>query len=186
MIYITFPKQLTNLIPYLIGRDVFQSYFSSALQTYSFFKSLETWNLELILRKEVRFITTPMQRREHTDTKSGNHAITQFWGNIAGHGKRYHMGLNSKPNLSHSHVIYAVSGLRYGKLGNIDMQTVLQHCCYTSWINLVPRVLSYPPYGARERETLENAGHVSPRIWEITNKRFGEGAGKCESCPYRS
>jgi len=51
--------------------------------------------------------------------------------------------------------------------------------------NLVPRVLSYPPHGARERETLVNAGHVSPRIWEITNKRFGEGAGKCEICPYR-
>ena len=34
-------------------------------------------------------------------------------------------------------------------------------------INLVPRVLSYPPYGARERETLENAGHVPPRNWEI-------------------
>ena len=29
-------------------------------------------------------------------------------------------------------------------------------------INLVPRGLSYPPYGARERETLENAGHVAP------------------------
>ena len=28
--------------------------------------------------------------------------------------------------------------------------------------NLVPRVLSNPPYGARERETLENAGHVAP------------------------
>jgi len=28
--------------------------------------------------------------------------------------------------------------------------------------NLVPRVLSYPPYGARERDTLENAGHVAP------------------------
>ena len=27
----------------------------------------------------------------------------------------------------------------------------------------------------RERETLENAGHVSPRILEITNKRFGGG-----------
>ena len=34
----------------------------------------------------------------------------------------------------------------------------------------------------RERETLENAGHVSPRICSITNKRFGEGAGKCEIC----
>ena len=52
-------------------------------------------------------------------------------------------------------------------------------------INLVPRVLSYPPYGARERETLENAGHVSPRIWAITNKQFGGGAGKCEICLYR-
>ena len=28
--------------------------------------------------------------------------------------------------------------------------------------NLVPRGLSYPPYGARERETLENACHVAP------------------------
>ena len=55
-----------------------------------------------------------------------------------------------------------------------------------AWVNLVPRVLSYPPYGARERETLENAGHVSPRIWEITNKRFGGGAGKCEICLYRA
>ena len=54
------------------------------------------------------------------------------------------------------------------------------------WVNLVPRVLSYPPYGARERETLENAGHVSPRIWEIMSKRFGGGAGKCEICFYRA
>jgi len=52
--------------------------------------------------------------------------------------------------------------------------------------NLVPRVLSYPPHGARERETLVNAGHVSPRIWEITNKRFGGGAGKYEICLYRA
>ena len=29
-------------------------------------------------------------------------------------------------------------------------------------INLILRVLSYPPYGVRERETLENAGHVAP------------------------
>ena len=28
--------------------------------------------------------------------------------------------------------------------------------------NLVPRVLSYPPYEARERQTLENACHVAP------------------------
>ena len=56
---------------------------------------------------------------------------------------------------------------------------------YSNFVNLVPRVLSYPPYGARGRETLENAGHVFPRIWEITNKRFGGGAGKCEICLYR-
>ena len=37
----------------------------------------------------------------------------------------------------------------------------------------------------RERETLENVGHVSPRIWDITNKRFGGGAGKCEISLYR-
>ena len=53
-------------------------------------------------------------------------------------------------------------------------------------LNLVPRVLSYSPDGARDRKTLENAGHVSPRIWEITNKRFGGGAGKCEICLYRA
>ena len=63
------------------------------------------------------------------------------------------------------------------------------HYCYiygTFLHNLVPRVLSYPPCGAREGETLENAGHVSPRIWDITNKRYGEGAGKCEICPYKA
>ena len=32
------------------------------------------------------------------------------------------------------------------------------------------------------RETLVGSGHVSPRIWEITNKRFGGGADKCEIC----
>ena len=44
-------------------------------------------------------------------------------------------------------------------------------------INLVPRVLSYPPYGARERETLENAGHVPPRNWEIY-KQTSWGRGR--------
>ena len=41
------------------------------------------------------------------------------------------------------------------------------NCCFAirdsfSVCNLVPRVLSYPPYEAREGETLENAGHVAP------------------------
>ena len=32
------------------------------------------------------------------------------------------------------------------------------------------------------RETLVGSGHVSPRIWEITNKQLGGGADKCEIC----
>ena len=36
------------------------------------------------------------------------------------------------------------------------------------------------------RETLVGFGHVSPRIWEITNKQFGEGADKCEICLYKA
>ena len=38
----------------------------------------------------------------------------------------------------------------------------LKNSTTCSQFNLVPS-LSYPPPGARERETLENAGHVSPR-----------------------
>ena len=44
--------------------------------------------------------------------------------------------------------------------------------------NLVPRVLSFPFPGARGRETLENAGHVSPIIWEMTKDNIEGGAGK--------
>ena len=45
----------------------------------------------------------------------------------------------------------------------IGISAVIQPAdCMTPWNNLVPRVLSYPPYGAWERETLENAGHVAP------------------------
>ena len=40
--------------------------------------------------------------------------------------------------------------------------------------NLVPGSLSYP---SRDPEW---SGQVSPRIWEITNKRFEGGADKCE------
>ena len=36
------------------------------------------------------------------------------------------------------------------------------------------------------RETLVGSGHVSPRIWEITNKRLGGGADKCEICLYEA
>ena len=36
------------------------------------------------------------------------------------------------------------------------------------------------------RKTLVGSGHVSPRIWEITNNRFGGGADKCEICLCRA
>ena len=36
------------------------------------------------------------------------------------------------------------------------------------------------------RETLVGSGHVSPRIWDITNKQFGGGADKCEICLYKA
>ena len=45
--------------------------------------------------------------------------------------------------------------------------------------NLVPR------FSPARRETL-GSGHVSPRIWEITNKRLGRGADKCEICLYKA
>jgi len=44
--------------------------------------------------------------------------------------------------------------------------------------NLVPRVLSFPSPGARERDTLENTGQMSPRIWEMTKHNVEGGAGK--------
>ena len=54
----------------------------------------------------------------------------------------------------------------------------LQHAKRQS--NLVPRVLSFPSPGAREREreTLGNAGHVSPKIWEMTKHNIEGGSGK--------
>ena len=36
------------------------------------------------------------------------------------------------------------------------------------------------------RETLVGSGHVSRRIWDITNKQFGGGADKCEICLYKA
>ena len=44
--------------------------------------------------------------------------------------------------------------------------------------NLVPRVLYLPSPGARERETLENAGHVSPRTSEMTKHNLEGRTGK--------
>ena len=45
-------------------------------------------------------------------------------------------------------------------------------------LNLVRRVLS------NTSETLENAGHVSPRIWEITKDNMEGGAVKSEVYQY--
>ena len=46
-------------------------------------------------------------------------------------------------------------------------------------VYLQPRSQGLSP---TRRETLVGSGHVSPKIWEITNKRFGGGADKCEIC----
>ena len=40
------------------------------------------------------------------------------------------------------------------------------------------------PRSERERETLENAGHVSPRIWEMTKDNIEGGAVKSGVWPY--
>ena len=45
--------------------------------------------------------------------------------------------------------------------------------------NLVPRFSLLPV-------TLVGSGHVSPRIWEITDKQLGGGADKCEICLYKA
>ena len=50
--------------------------------------------------------------------------------------------------------------------------------------NLVPRVSPLPAPWSERRETLVGSGQVSPRIWEITKKRFGGGAVKCDICLY--
>ena len=49
-----------------------------------------------------------------------------------------------------------------GKASFVNPVNELFSLGYKVQHNLVPRVLSYPPYGARERETLENAGHMTP------------------------
>ena len=36
------------------------------------------------------------------------------------------------------------------------------------------------------RENLVGSGHVSPRIWEIINKRLGGGVDKCEIYLYKA
>ena len=36
------------------------------------------------------------------------------------------------------------------------------------------------------RETVVGSGHVSPRIWEITNKRLGVGEDQYEICLYKA
>ena len=44
--------------------------------------------------------------------------------------------------------------------------------------NLVPKVLSFSSLGARERETLKNAGHVSLKVWQMTKHNIEVGDGK--------
>ena len=60
-----------------------------------------------------------------------------------------------------------------GSQVNVRSSTERRESC-----NLVPRVLSYT------RETLKNAGHVSPRLWEITKDNMEGGAAMSEVCQY--
>ena len=46
--------------------------------------------------------------------------------------------------------------------------------------NLVPRVSPLHTPGSERGETLVGAGHVSPKIWEITNKCLEGGAVECQ------
>ena len=52
---------------------------------------------------------------------------------------------------------------------------------YLHWSQPRSQVLS-----PTRRETLVGSGHVSPRIWEITNELLGGGADKCEVCLYKA
>ena len=47
-------------------------------------------------------------------------------------------------------------------------------------LNLVPRVSPLHAPGSERGETLVGAGHVSPKIWEITNKLLEGGAVECQ------
>ena len=58
---------------------------------------------------------------------------------------------------------------------------------FRNGVNNVVVIMSQPrsqglllpvPESERETETLENAGHMSPRIWEMTKHDIEEGAGK--------
>ena len=91
--------------------------------------------------------------------------------------------------------VYAWLEPKY-KIAAIPQRQTVEWCPITPYVDLdqyQPRsqgsflpALRSERERERERETLENAGHVSLRIWEITNKRFGGGAGECEICLYRA
>jgi len=58
---------------------------------------------------------------------------------------------------------------------------------FRNGVNNVVVIMSQPrsqglllpvPESERETETLENAGHMSPRIWEMTKYNVEGGAGK--------
>ena len=59
---------------------------------------------------------------------------------------------------------------RLGNLNFVLILATLDHTLNWSATNLVPRVSPLHAPGSERGETLVGAGHVSPRIWEITNK----------------
>ena len=64
-----------------------------------------------------------------------------------------------------------------------QIQKALMVCKSSNKLIVQPRSQVLSP---THRETLVGFGHVSPRIWEITNKQFGGGADKCEICLYKA
>ena len=49
-------------------------------------------------------------------------------------------------------------------------------------LNLIGKQPRSQVLSPTRQETLVGSGHLSPRIWVITNKQFGRGADKCEIC----
>ena len=59
---------------------------------------------------------------------------------------------------------------RLGNLNFVSKLATLDHTLKGSATNLVPRVSPLHTPESERGETLVGAGHMSPRIWEITNK----------------
>ena len=67
----------------------------------------------------------------------------------------------------------------------IEVEFSLVQKLAKNWLNGVPMLPLRPvPWSERKKETLENAGHVSPRIWEMTKYNKEEGAANSYHCSW--